>query len=174
MKQRMSEAIQVVIGLVLLLPIVGAGVIRVVIAEQYDQRCGGYLKRAADANTPHRAQEELKKALQYIEQHNLTKGYTSIFYKTPDEDVGFWYGNLKEADGELDRAVANKNMSQLEASNVLMKLRETLLDPAQHGQTVTEPSGISIYPYNAQWAWLFAVTAILALIGVGLIYDNNG
>lgn len=42
------------------------------------QNVSGFLKRAADANTIELANQELTKALDYLEANNLTSGYTSI------------------------------------------------------------------------------------------------
>lgn len=45
---------------------------------QFDQKCGGYLKQAADANSVELAERQLNLAIDYIEQHELTSGYTSV------------------------------------------------------------------------------------------------
>lgn len=91
----------------------------------FEQNVKGYLKRAGDANTIELANVELTKALDYLEANNLTSGYTSILWKTPDEDIDFWYRNLKASQRELQTL---NSESPLERTNVLMKLRETLLD----------------------------------------------
>ena len=39
----------------------------------------------------------------YLEEKNLTSGYTSALWKTPDEDIEFWYNNLKSAQLELSK-----------------------------------------------------------------------
>lgn len=116
---------------------------------QFDQNCGGYLKRAADANTVDMAQKQLEIALKYIKYKGLTYGYTSILWNTPDEDIGFWYKNLESANEELLKVA--DDATQLEKTNVLMKLRETLLDQGQN-TSVTIPDGISRYPNNGTWA----------------------
>jgi hypothetical protein len=108
--------------------------------------CAGRLKRAADANTVAMAAIELDAALAYMEQNSLTDDYTSIIYNTPNEDIGFWYQNLKASRAELDKI--SEESSQLEKSNVLMKLRETILDDTKNGAAVTIPTGISRYPFN--------------------------
>ncbi|MSR85432.1 hypothetical protein EXS71_03310 [Candidatus Uhrbacteria bacterium] len=57
----------------------------------------------------------------------------------------------------------------MEKTNLLMKLRQTLLDHKQSGEEVTEPSGMSIFPYNVLYFWfcilfsLFLIPAILIL-----------
>lgn len=111
------------------------------------QEVTGFLKRAGDANTVELANGELKKALTYLEQNNLTEGYTSILYRTPDEDVGFWYQNLKASQQELDKL---GNSSSLEKTNVLLKLRETVLDSGKKS-SVTVPDGLSVFPHNKRW-----------------------
>lgn len=123
------------------------GGIRTVEYIKFQRGCEGFLKRAADANTVELAVQETDKALKYIEAEGLTEGYTSVIYRTPDEDLGFWYTNIKSANNELKNL--SPDATQLEKTNVLMKLRETLLDSGGQGkQEVTVPEGTSIYPYN--------------------------
>lgn len=137
---------------------------------QFQQECGGYVKRAADANTVPMAEQELARVVLYLEEKNLTEGYTSVFYRTPNEDVGFWYRNLKSALEELRKI--QPDATQLETSNVLIKLRETLLDRDDEKTSVTVPAGIEVYPYNkafAYWTLLSLGTAIVA----GLIRSRH-
>lgn len=139
---------------------------RLVAAINFDRLCKGYLKNAADANTIEQAERRLAIAVQYIEDKNLDHGYTSILWQTPEEDVGFWARNLKSALAELRELPVDS--TPLEKSNMLIKLRETLLDQNSKGTTVTVPQGISIFPYNL----LVAVGASFSLlIGVcGLFF----
>lgn len=118
----------------------------IVFTVQFERNCEGRLKRAADANTVELASQELNSALGYLESNKLTTGYTSILYTTPDEDIEYWYQNLKKASEELSKV--GPEATQLEKTNVLMKLRETLLDQGETGVSVTVPPGISKYPYN--------------------------
>jgi len=115
---------------------------------QFKQNCTGYLKQSADANTVEVASERLGKALEYIEYKGWTDGYTSVLYKTEDENVGFWYRNLKDSKKELDEA---RGKSQFEKTNVLMKLRETLTDNGESGTKLTYPTGLMFYPNNLLW-----------------------
>lgn len=134
---------------------------------QFDRHCSGYLKRAADANTIELAKKQLTVVVKYCEAHELTSGFTSIIYTTPDEDVEFWYNNLKSSLTELDSVSANA--TQLEKSNVLMKLRETLLDNDDKGKTkITYPAGVYIYPYNIGYLlWAIISLLITGLFGFG-------
>lgn len=125
-----------------------------------NQNCTGYLKRAADANTVETAKEQLQKSIQYLESNNLTKGYTSVLWQTPDEDIEFWYKNLKASESELMKV--DSTTSSMEKTNLLMKLRETLLD---NGDKLTVPNGLSRYPNNGMWGIL---TCLAMLIIIGL------
>lgn len=124
---------------------------------EFKQNVTGYIKRAADANTIDLANQELTKALDYLEANDLTSGYTSILYQTPDEDIDFWYRNLKASQNELQNL---ESESALEKTNVLIKLRETLLDTGERTK-VTVPDGLAVYPHNKFWAALM----LFALIG---------
>lgn len=123
--------------------------VTVVKSIQFKQRCSGYLKQAADAGTVELAMERLGKAITYLDDHNITEGYTSILWKTEDENVGFWYQNLKACYSELEDAAG---ASQLEKTNVLMKVRESLTDEGEDGTKLTLPDGISRYPHNVAYA----------------------
>jgi len=127
---------------------------RIVASVHFSQDCGGILKQAADASDLNLAAERLQIAIAYIEKENLTSGYTSVLYKTPDEDVGFWYKNLNSALDELKKVQVDSNATSLEKSNVLIKLRETLLDNGESGTSLTVPDGISVFPSNSLWAFL--------------------
>lgn len=125
---------------------------RVVGCVTYDIEVGDRLKRASDANSIELATQELDAALRGIKSRRLTTGYTSILYRTPDEDLSFWYRNIVSAQQELVQLP--KDSTPLEKTNVLMKLRETLLDSGESGPHVTAPSGISIYPNNTLYSVL--------------------
>ncbi len=135
---------------------------RIVSYINFDRNCEGYLKRAADSNTIDLAANNLKIALKYMEDNNLTSGFTSVFYRTPDEDIGFWYTNVKASLQELNSV--GPESTQLERSNILMKLRETLLDQGQ-STSVTAPAGISIYPINTIF-FLWGLLSLFVFCGV--------
>ena len=128
----------------------------------FDMNCTQYLKRAADANTVELAKDELEMAISYAEEEDLTEGIVSIFLHQPQNDIGFWYNNMKEAYSELENLP--EDATPLERTNVLMKLRESLTDETDSGISVTMPSGISLYPYNAMYFWIGSISAILAII----------
>ena len=134
---------------------------RIVNAVQFDFGCEAYLKRAADANTVELAKENLARAIEYAEENKLTEGIVSIFLKNPKNDVGFWYEKMKEAYKELDELP--EDATNLEKTNMLMKLRESLTDDGgESGVNVTIPEGISIYPNNAAYFWWCIISLIAA------------
>ena len=121
------------------------------------------MKRAADANTVDMAKDELKTVIDYLDAHNMTEGYTSILWTTPDADVGFWYKNITTSYDEL--CSLSDTASGLERSNMLIKLRETLIDHGgEGGDSVTQPSGIAIFPNNVMYAWWGWGSIILTLL----------
>jgi hypothetical protein len=136
--------------------------ILIVKSIQFDQNCGGYLKNAADANSVELASERIGKAVEYIEANGLTEGYTSVLWRTEDENVSYWYSNIKACQKELDSC---QDATQLEKSNVLMKVRESLTDNGGKGTDLTLPEGISKYPHNTLWAVLFTVNLLIKMIG---------
>lgn len=141
----------------------------------FDRNCTAYLKRAADANTVETAKVELQKTINFLESNNLTKGYTSVFYETPDEDISFWYNNLKSSQLELSKV--NNSTSALEKTNLLMKLRETLLDNSgEHGDSLTIPDGLWRYPNNLLygiWFWVSLSTIIIGWLLLIAYYSEK-
>lgn len=150
------------IGIVLILISILIFGMRISKGIELKQNVTGYLKRAADANTIALAEEELSKAIGYLESNDLTSGYTSILWKTPDEDIEFWYKNLKASQVELQNL---NSESALERTNVLIKLRETLVDQGQKTK-VTVPQGLSVYPNNKLWALLMIIAIVAGFFGI--------
>src|SRR5688500_18635941 len=83
--------------IVLLVVGLGWGGARIYHLNQFGRNCGDHLIRAADAASPEIAVKELDTALRYMETNGMTGGWTSIVYTSPDEDVGYWYRNTKQA-----------------------------------------------------------------------------
>lgn len=161
-----------VVAFVLCLPFLLWSGTRIVQGILFDINVEGHLKRAADANTVELAKKEMDVVVKYLEANHMTEGYTSILYRTPAEDVGFWYTNLSSALGELNSI--EPSATQLEKTNVLMKLRETLVDHQEGGVKVTVPEGITVFPHNilyCLWAVFGAITAVVGVIYIELLSD---
>ena len=134
----------------------------------FNQNCGGYLEQAANANSVELALERLNLAIDYVETNDMTDGYTSVLWKTESDNVGYWYCNLKTCQQELESCL---NSSQLEKTNVLLKVRESLTDISEHGTELTTPNGISRFPNNAVFGILNWVSLLMFIIGC-CIYDR--
>lgn len=158
----MKRPFYIMLGIVLVILSLIVPTVQTVKYIQFNQHCAGFLKQAADANTVELALERIDIAIDYIEAHNLTDGYTSVLWKTEDENINYWYRNIKACREEL---AANLESSSLEKSNVLMKTRETLTDNgSEGGTTLTVPTGISRYPHNLLYGILLTLSILLMCV----------
>jgi hypothetical protein len=134
--------------------------VEIIKAIQMDANCISYLEMAADANSVDIAEKHLSKAVEYLETNRLTAGSTHILVYKPTYDIGLWYENLKSAQTQLQELKQRDNLTELEESNALMKLRETLLSSEGY---VTHPSMISFYPGHFGWTLAMALIWLLWL-----------
>lgn len=141
------------------------GVIRVFRYYEFKNNCGGYLTRAANANSIELAEENLTRAIEYLENNNLTSGQVSIFLRQPKNDITYWYKNLKSAQAQLQN-INTDEISNLEESNILMKLRETLTENSSDGTILVLPEGIEIFPKNVAFL-LWGVVSFVAIFVFG-------
>ena len=125
---------------------------------QMDANCISYFEMAADANSVELAEKHLSSGIKYLEENDLTEGSTKIFISKPTKDIGLWYENLKSTQAQLQKLNAIENLTELEESNTLMKLRETLLNSEG---SVTHPSMISFYPSHISWFWWMMLAWLL-------------
>jgi hypothetical protein len=140
----------------------------IVKAILFDINCGNRMERAGNANTVEMATEEMEVVVKYLEKSGLTEGYTSVFYNTPDEDLGYFYNNMRSSLNELKSI--KPEATQLEKSNLLMKLRETLIKSGEKGQYVDTPEGISRYPHNAFYGIMLFLGVFLLFAGCLVMY----
>ncbi len=161
-------------ALLLAVPFTSWAVTAFVRDVQWTQNVEGHLKRAADANSPEMALEEIQLATKFLEENKLTKGNTGIIYQTPQTDINFWYMNLKVSEFNLVLVTAkegeriglikvDKAATQAEKDMVLLKLRQTLLDHGgQKGEHVTQPPNMYVYPnVLAYTIWFWAGLILL-------------
>lgn len=131
---------------------------------KFNAECINYFELAADANNVVLAERYLTKGIEYLENHGLTSGDTKILVYRPTNDIGIWYENLKAAQRQTQELAAKNELTDLEESNCLMKLRETLLN---NEGFVNQPSLIAFHPNAASWfwkstfLWLFYIAAFI-------------
>lgn len=155
------------LGVLLVVPILMWGIMRFVKSQQFEINCGGHLERAASANSVELADTELKSALQYMEENHLTQGNTGCLWSVPSNDVGFWYNNIKSAQTELSTLPANA--TPLEKTNVLIKLRESIMHHSDNSDKLNCPDGISVFPSNMLYAVFFWIGIILCFVGIVVV-----
>ncbi len=133
---------------------------------QFGREIGGHMKRAATANTVDIAISEMQIVVDNMQARGYTHGYTSVIYTTPDEDVGFWYNNMVASLNELKKLPANA--TDLEKSNILMKLERTLESNGKE-TTMVVPFGISRFPDNLLWGILLTIAIFFLPLGVVMV-----
>lgn len=126
---------------------------------QFDIQCKGYLELAANANSIELAKSNLDKAIQYIEKNQLTSGNSAIFIKSPSNNITFWYANLKACQKEIWE-LSVRGGTTLEQTNLLMKLRESLLN----NEVVIVPKFLSMYPYQKVTILMLYISAIFGIL----------
>lgn len=139
--------------------------------------CSAYLKLAGDAPNIEKADEFLGKALEYIEENELTRGNSAILFKTPDADLRIWYEQLLGAKRTTEDVLESlrkdpASIDQLTRDNALMKLREVVLDEGSDGTEVTLPANISWYPYHyaitLMWCLVIALWIVVIVVMIRL------
>ena len=131
-----------------------------------EQRVTGHLELAASANQPGLAVAELRAAVTGMnadiaacdEPHRC---YTSVLWKTPAEDVGFWKANIIATIADLEALPPDAD--HLVVSNVLLKVRDTLTEQGNGGTRLVGPTGLCKYPHNGAFA-LWALCSALAVV----------
>ena len=123
---------------------------------QFSANCGDYLELSADANSVVLAEKHLTTAINYLEENNLTSGQAKWFVAYPKNDISLWFENLKTAQIQLQEMIKDGNYTELEQSNMLMKLRETLMDGGEN-ERITLPLAISLAPNGTLLVWLNSV-----------------
>lgn len=146
----------------IIIPLIIYGV-AIVKTIQMDANCISYFEMAADANSVELAEKHLALGIKYLEENNLTEGNTKVLIYKPTKDLGLWYENLKSAQSQLQELNSKEELSELEESNALMKLRETLLNSEG---SVTHPSMISFYPNHIGWFW---ATRLIWILWIGAL-----
>ena len=166
----MKKFLLVLLAIIIFILPIGNYAYTIIQGIKFDTQCGNYLKLSADANSLEMAEKHLSKAINYLEKNNLTSGYNKVFFYYPKNDIGLWYENLKSAQLQLQEVIKRENYTELDESNMLMKLRETILDSGENGQYLTLPLGISLMEhFNLIWwlnwlMWIFWIIFIIYIV----------
>lgn len=183
-RSKATAAFVLVTGIVGMVTVLGYHLIAGI---QFNRDYSGHLKRAADANSVQLAEKELSIALRYLNERELNTeegrnrgripDYTSIVYSTPDEQISFHYDNIKASLDEVRDVIAKgEEATALERSNLLIKLRESLLNHGKgdaSGVQVTYPDGLDVYPHNLRLVVLFVLSGLLTAVSAGYLAVNS-
>lgn len=161
------KTILISLSIMLFVSCLGYGIYRSIV---FDYQCKEYLSLAANANSIELARTNLDKAIQYIEQNQLTSGNTAFFIKGPSTDLTSWYANLKACQKEVWIMDVKKG-TVLEETNLLMKLRESLMSEG----LIIIPENIALHPNQLQYMIVLGCSilfcAIMAFIHVFYHYE---
>lgn len=125
---------------------------------KFDAAVTTHMKLASNAITPDQAVRELDSTLAEVRALGLTRGSTSIFSESEDEDLGLWYGHLQET--RLKMSQIRETSSDESVAIVMMNIR----DSSTYTRT---PDGISIYGKNKLCCW-WALLSLLVPVLIGL------
>lgn len=160
----MKKTVFIILCIICILIPIGAYSGGIVKSIKMSVNCLDYLSMAADANSVELADKYLSIGIDYIEKNNLTQGSTEILVYSPRKDLKLWYENLKSAQSQLKELNLKEDLTDLEESNTLMKLRESLLN--EEGNLIY-PTNISTYPNHVGWFWYLST---IWLIWVGALF----
>lgn len=156
-------------------PLATAIVVFIYAELSFKANCTDWLSSAANASTVMIAHDRLSVALSYLEKRNLNSGSTHIIYYSPVNDVSLWYKNIKSSQTELSLLIEHDDElsvgqdKHLRESNVLMKLREVLLDNGE----IVKPPNIALYPHIVSYYVLGTLSVILGGFGIFLYMQKS-
>lgn len=131
---------------------------------EFQEEIQGYLQNYVEAGTVDVALDNLNKALQALEEKEMTDGTTGIFREYPNDDVGLWYNNLLKSRNQL---IAIENQSEYAKSIILEKQRNGLTG---NGTSIELPEGISAFPHNKIFFWWGTMSGIAAVVFWGIYF----
>lgn len=124
-------------------------------SNQWDSQVGEYVVEAAKTSEPSKAKKYFQNALAYLDQRGATEGSTAVLYPAPADDISEWYEGLKSAADEVEKPVAKAEETGWRAKLLKSGIVKKGTDKAGNDylELAKYPSGISLAPYNAHFAW---------------------
>ena len=164
-----------IFGIITIMYIAGA----IISTIYFRVKCETPLRKAALAETIPEAKVNLDKAIQFVEQNQLTTGYSSLFFKEDEYNITKWYATLKSAQSEIDILYV-KGYDQVEELDALIALLIKLTDIPENKQCVFlndivfVPTGIQFVPlYEFVWImFLFSIT-ICTILGITVYMEKD-
>jgi hypothetical protein len=131
---------------------------------QWNAQVRDYLIYACKTNDPQKAKKYVGNAVTFVKEQGMDDGFSSIVFKTPDEDLREWADNLKsvnEVFDDEDSLAQAMSQGKVPWRDRLMKtdIVKADVDPkkpftlADVNWDVKHPSGISAAPFNSRYFW---------------------
>lgn len=108
-------------------------------SADFAENCTAHIEKAATASSVEIAKEELALAIEYVEKNIYKEGNDAY----EDENVEYWYNNMKAAYEKLENVPADA--SEEAKSTVLLQINESLLKHTVLGKEVELPNNIKDY-----------------------------
>jgi len=173
----MKSVWKMYIGLFLLAPVFAFAGINVY-GGMKTEEVSSHIKLAAFAPSLEVMHDEIGEAIKAAESNGFTKGYTSVFKQTEDDNVGAWFLKLnclyeKLSDGQdviFDQEIGLEPVAMKARTISLGVVNESMVMQEMRGSLVTPegsarmPDGIWRFPNNTGMAWL-AILGLPAFIG---------
>lgn len=159
------------VSFALVLPFFAFAITRIVRSTQFDDNCTYHFEQALQSEDVDYAITQADIGIQYIKDHNLTSGYTTIAGKSSNEDLQIWYKTMLDKDAYL-HSLKDVPPDDIKKYKEYVSYRN-LGGPGVG--LVRAPEGISVYPHNTSffvWQLISMVLAILGVIGI-IVFINE-
>jgi hypothetical protein len=163
-----------IIGLALALQGVLGFAFSVWVDFQFSQNFSSHLDRAAHAPSIKVAHQELKQVEDYLVTNNLTTGNSSTFYDVNQNDLAYFYGNVKDSTAQLAELEKSGDSTSVNSSNELMRIEGTFKVKGEKGESLRTPESLSHAPNQRIWFWLGLLSFALFIVGCFFIFVMFG
>lgn len=156
------------VSIALVVPFFAFAITRIVKSTQFDDNCTYHIDQALQSDDPKYSVAQADQAIQYMKDHKLTSGYTTIAGKSADEDVGLWYQAIMEKDNYL-------HTLQEASPDDLKKFQEYAAKRNLAAESTRVPGGISVFPHNVAffvWELISLALAVAGVIGI-IVFINE-
>jgi hypothetical protein len=161
-------------SLLLTAPFFTWAITRIAKAQRFDDNCVYHLGEAMKStSSADYSKSEMERAVKYIEDRNLTSGFTSIVGNQPDENLSLWYYDIRGKQAYIDHL---HDLPSDVRKDQIADHAEYVNAFNMHRKDVDIPNGISIYPYNTLffvWSMISIVMLLFGIIGVIIFIDQR-
>jgi len=151
------------VSILLVLPFIGWSITRISLSNHLDNTFTYHIDRASATSDIDEAANEMHLAKQYLEKRDMAHGYTSVVWRSEDEDLGVFYGTIVKRSNYLDDLQTIHTRDKTVFEDMITYTRMTNMK----AQEQKVPDGISIYPHNVFFVYWFFVSLVLAAVGIG-------